>query len=188
MAEQKLLGIIVAVGLCVVAGIFALMEWNEASDAPEAATVAVSVPESVESPTDPADQYTVSPTPLSGKIVVSKRPVEVLASPSASASALYGFPAGRPFKVLGGDGDYVKIRDVRSGASGWIEEAALAPAPPPAPAATARGSSRPPARAANQTRSRSGSSTAATQQTPQPRERRGLFGGGGIFGGLFGGR
>src|SRR5262245_19519689 len=66
-------------------------------------------------------------------ILVSRQPVAVLASPSSSAPALYGFPAGRPFRVIGRDGGFAHIQDLRSSASGWIDEAALA-LPPRMPA------------------------------------------------------
>ena len=39
--------------------------------------------------------------PGSGMILVSRQPIGVLASPSSSAPVLYGFPAGRPFRVIG---------------------------------------------------------------------------------------
>jgi hypothetical protein len=203
MAEHKLLGIILAAGLCLVGGIFMVIDWNTAKpEGPEDAAVAVVAPDSADPSAQPkAAEPTVSPTPLSGKIVVSKRPVEVLASPSASAAAMYGFPAGRPFRVLGGDGNYVKIQDVKSGASGWIEKAALAPAPPPVPAAAQRANrrdGRPTATNAKprkntnakprKKKTRSDTSTAAAEPEPAPKpKRRGLFGGGGPFGGLFGG-
>ena len=58
------------------------------------------------------------------------------ASPSSSAPALYGFPAGRPFRVIGREGGLAHIQDLRSSASGWIDEAALA-LPPRDPAASA---------------------------------------------------
>lgn len=193
MAEHKLLGIIVAVGLCIVGAIFVVIDWNSGSpDDTETTAVAVAVPDSAEPPTQPPSEYPVSPTSLSGKIVVSKRPVEVLAAPTASASAVFGFPAGRPFRVLGGDGDYVKIQDLRSGARGWIEEAALAPAPPPAPAAstgTSTKQSTTTGATPRNNRTRSDTARAAAEPKPEPkRQRRGLFGGGGLFGGLFGGR
>jgi hypothetical protein len=194
MAEHKLLGIIVAVGLVIVAAIFMVIDRHSSSpDDPEDATVAVAAPEPTEPSAQPQVEYPVSPTPLSGKIVVSKRPVEVLSSPSASASAVFGFPAGRPFRVLGGDGDYVKIQDLRSGASGWIEEAALEPAPPPAAKQRATGTSTKKTTttgaAPKRKQTSSDTSTAAAEPKPEPkRQRRGLFGGGGVFGGLFGGR
>ena len=59
-------------------------------------------------------------------IFVTKRPVEVLAGPSSSASVLYGFPAGRPFRLIGRDAGFAKIQDLKSSATGWIDETALA--------------------------------------------------------------
>ena len=63
--------------------------------------------------------------PGSGMILVSRQPIGLLASPSPSASVLYGFPAGRPFRVIGHDGGFAHIQDLKSSASGWIDEAAL---------------------------------------------------------------
>jgi hypothetical protein len=48
-------------------------------------------------PAGEADEHAEAELPGSGIILVARRPVEVLASPSSSAPALYGFPAGRPF-------------------------------------------------------------------------------------------
>jgi hypothetical protein len=62
----------------------------------------------------------------SGMILVTKRPVEVLAGPSSSAAVLYGFPAGRPFRLIGRDAGFAQIQDLKSGATGWIDQAALA--------------------------------------------------------------
>ena len=97
---------------------------GEAVEAPEQAGEAV---EHAEQPEPPG----------SGMILVSRQPVAVLASPSSSAPAMYGFPAGRPFRVIGRDGGFAHIQDLKSSASGWIEEAALAP-PPRVPAASLR--------------------------------------------------
>ena len=100
--------------------------WNrpaKQSKAPEQAGDAV----------DPVEQPESSG---SGMILVSRQPVSVLASPSASAPTMYGFPAGRPFRVIGRDGGFAHIQDLKSSASGWIEEAALAP-PPRVPTASA---------------------------------------------------
>ena len=62
-------------------------------------------------------------------ILVSRQPISVLASPSSSAPSTYGFPAGRSFRVIGHEGGFAPIQDVKSGASGWIDEAALTPPP-----------------------------------------------------------
>ncbi len=136
-------------------------------------------------PAGEADQNAEPGLPGSGMILVARRPVEVLASPSSSAPALYGFPAGRPFRVIGHQGGFAHIQDLRSSASGWIDEAALAQ-PPPAPTASAP--------AQSGTLSTDGESTqeditatANTQRATQPNRRRpGLFGRGGLFGGIFG--
>ena len=206
MAEQKVIGILIAVGLCLVAGIFAVMDQDKA--APEksvSATVPVApaAPEDAKTtsalpaPKDRADDQ-LSQAPWSGKILVSKRPVQVLAAPTSSASAMYGFPAGRPFRAIGSEAGFVRIQDIQSGASGWIDEAALAPAPErpaaaapksnPAPTGTGRpvtsAKAKPPSKKAT------AETLAPADAEPEPTQqrRRGLFGGGGgLFGGLFGG-
>lgn len=196
MREQKVLGFLLAIGLCIVAGIFwVLDDEKDTSKEPETSTVAV------ESPDDGATTGAVSdePTPeitgepvgeeMAGKVLLSTRPVQVLSAPSESASAMFGFPAGRPFRAISKKDGFVRIQDVRSGASGWIEEAALKPAPPPkpvvaAPSSTARSTS------SGGSRPRPAPDTATVAAEPEPapqRKRRGLFGGGGLFGGLFGG-
>ena len=91
---------------------------------------------------DAVGQTEQADLPGAGMILVSRKPVEVLASPSASAPAMYGFPAGRPFRVIGREGGFVQIQDLKSSASGWIDEAALA-APPPAPVVAAPSQSKP---------------------------------------------
>jgi len=205
MSEHKVLGFVVAIGLCVVAGIFALIEWqSHEPDDPTDATVALVAPEAdepaSEAPQDASsDAVEFDPiaddSPLKGKILVSNRPVDVLSAPSASASTIFGFPAGRPFRALGKKGEFVRIRDVRSGASGWIEEAALAPAPtkpvvsqPSSPSPTQRSASPPTRTSPPSNRSRRPETAAAPREaTPQP-QRRGLFGGNGILKGLFGNR
>jgi hypothetical protein len=196
MAEQKLIGILIAIGLILVAGIFAVIDRHQATpDKPVSTTVSVApaVPKdtktgAVSPPKGQADDQ-LKQAPWSGKIMVAKHPVKVLAAPSSSASAMYGFPAGRPFRAIGRENGFVRIQDVKSGASGWIEEAALAPAPEK-PAATR---TRTPATSAKGTPTRKKSTAEAlapadTEPAPAPRRRRGLFGGGGIFGGLFGGQ
>jgi hypothetical protein len=94
---------------------------------------AVEAPEEADEAVENAEQ----PKPSeSGTILVSRQPVAVLASPSPSAPTMYGFPAGRPFRVIGHDGSFAHIQDLKSSASGWIDEAALAP-PPRVPVASA---------------------------------------------------
>jgi type IV secretory pathway VirB10-like protein len=137
--------------------------------------------------------------PGSGVILVSRKPVEVLASPSATAPAMYGFPAGRPFRVIGREGSFVHIQDLRSSASGWIDATALAAPPQAAPAANAPSQAKPaasgkPATASADPKPKTikknvpvsvGSDPVATAEpTPAPR-RPGLFGQGGLFGGIF---
>jgi len=201
MAEQKLIGILIAIGLILVAGIFAVIDRHQATpDKPVSTTVSVApaVPKdtktgAVSPPKGQADDQ-LKQAPWSGKIMVAKHPVKVLAAPSSSASAMYGFPAGRPFRAIGRENGFVRIQDVKSGASGWIEEAALAPAPkrPAAAPATTRRKSKPVTSAKSKpTRKKSTAEALApadAEPAPAPRKRRGLFGGGGIFGGLFGGQ
>lgn len=59
-------------------------------------------------------------SPNGGTILVTKRPVQVLAGPSLSAAVLYGFPAGRPFRLIGRDAGFAQIQDLKSSATGWI--------------------------------------------------------------------
>ena len=103
----------------------------------------------------------------SGTILVSKRAVEVRAGPSLSASILYGFPPGRPFRLIGHEGGFAKIQDLKSSATGWIDETALAAAPSvTAPVA---------------------SETPVEPKAAPFAERRGIFGGQGGLSGFLGG-
>jgi hypothetical protein len=113
---------------------------------------------------------------------------------------MYGFPAGRPFRVIGRDGGFAQIQDLKSGASGWIDEAALAPPPrapavstpsQPKPAAVSRKSAKPSTdpkpKATKKDSQVTADSEAATEPDPvQTHRRPGLFGRGGLFGGIFG--
>lgn len=134
--------------------------------------------------------------PDAGTILVSRRSVEVLSGPSASASSMYGFPAGRRFRVIGREGGFIQIKDVESGASGWIDEAGLAP-PPRMPDVSAPSQSKP--AAVSRTRATGSADpkpkatkkdSQVTADSPEPvqtRKRPGLFGGDGPFRGIFGG-
>ncbi len=139
--------------------------------------------------------------PGAGMILVARKPVQVLASPSASAPAMYGFPAGRPFRVIGREGGFVQIKDLRSSASGWIEETALAA--PPSRTGGRRavsndtGCGQPEAcNRVGRPQTESGQEgctgccrlrAAPPSLIPPNRARRpGLFGRGGLFGGIFG--
>jgi len=133
-----------------------------------------------------------SPQPESAdsqKILVSRKPVEVLASPSASAPTMYGFPAGRPFRVIGRQAGFAHIQDLKSGASGWIDEAAItAPPPRPAVAAPSRSNSgtasRKPAPQSKPTKKDAQVATDSDESNPvQPSRGPGLFRG--LFGGIF---
>jgi hypothetical protein len=134
--------------------------------------------------------------PDAGTILVSRRSVEVLSGPSASASSMYGFPAGRQFRVIGREGSFIQIKDVVSGASGWIDEAGLAP-PPRMPDVSAPSQSRPaagtrvtgPADPKPKATRKAGQATvpeAVAEQPVETRKRPGLFGGDGPFRGIFG--
>jgi hypothetical protein len=136
-----------------------------------------------------ADEHAEPALPSSGIILVARQPVEVLASPSSSSPALYGFPAGRPFRVIGRQGGFAHI------ASGWIDEAALA-LPPRAPTTSAPVQprtfstdgkpNRPSGGPRPRTTQKDGAVTAASEAATQPDRRRpGLFGRGGVFGGFF---
>jgi hypothetical protein len=193
MAEHKILGIILSVGLLIVAGIFWMLDDAETGkDDFAAETVAVAPPDTSTGNEAAAPEIVGEPLDeaMAGKVLVSNRPVQVLAEPSASASAMFGFPAGRPFRPISRKDGFIRIQDVRSGASGWIEEAALAPAPTmPVEAAPSSAPTQRSATSGSQPSNKRSSepATAAAEPAPAP-QRRGLFGGGGILGGLFGGR
>ena len=152
-----------------------------------------------EEPTKQADEaveHVEQPEPPgSGMLLVSRQPIALLASPSSSAPTMYGFPAGRPFRVIGHDGGFAHIQDLKSSASGWIDEAALAP-PPSAPAVSAPSQPKPysvsrtppnPAGPKPKVTKNDSAVTADSEATTQPsRPRPGLFGRGGVFGGIFG--
>jgi hypothetical protein len=115
---------------------------------------------------------------------------------------MYGFPAGRPFRVIGREGGFVQIKDLKSSASGWIDEAALAAPPPSAPTVAAPSQSKPgadnrkPATASADPKPKAAkkgapsvadSEPAAEPDPVQARRPPVLFGRGGFFGGIFGG-
>jgi hypothetical protein len=146
---------------------------------------------------DTAGQTDQADLPGAGMILVSRKPVEVRSGPSASAPAMYGFPAGRPFRVVGREAGFVQIQDLKSSASGWIDEAALAPPPSrsvAAPPASKPGAlDRKPATAAADPKLKVGKKAApvnvASEPAPDPDpaeapRRPGLLGG--LFGGIFG--
>ncbi len=152
--------------------------------------------EAVEQADEAVERAEQSEPPGSDMILVSRQPIEVRASPSSSAPTLYGFPAGRSFRVIGRDGAFAQIEDLKSGASGWIDEAALAPPPPRAPAVSApsrrkpvsRKSAKPPADSKPNATEKDSQVTADSEAATEPvqtRTRPGLFGRGGLFGGIF---
>ena len=150
---------------------------------------------------DKAVEHAEQPRPPgSGMILLSRQPIELRASPSSSAPSMYGFPAGRPFRVISRDGGFAQIQDLKSGASGWIDEVALAPPPSvpavsapsqPKPVAVSRKSAEPSANPKPQATKKDSRVTADTEAATEPDrvqtpKRPGLFGGGGLFGGIFG--
>jgi hypothetical protein len=110
----------------IVALISALLAMSEATA--QEATSETTETLSRETPTPITENATG--TTGSGMILVSKRPIEVLAGPSSSASLLYGFPAGRPFRLIGRKAGFAQIQDLKSGATGWIDDTALTESPP----------------------------------------------------------
>ncbi|ODS00529.1 hypothetical protein AUC68_14810 [Methyloceanibacter methanicus] len=208
MAEHKLLGILLAIGLCLVAGVFFLIDTEDTTTKDTMGmTVAVAPPVEQAGPANtnakPAMGTPLPPgSPLAGKVLVSKQPVQVLSSPSPSASPLYSLPMGRPFRAVAKQGNYLRIQDVNSGAGGWIEEAALAPAPaqtraveatpdapPPAQSTASTPRRTAPATPPKQTSSSSSGSSRSTASAPKQETKRrsgGLFSGNGPLKGLFG--
>jgi hypothetical protein len=133
-------------------------------------------------PAGGGDEHAEPVSPGSGIILVARLPVEVRASPSSSAPTLYGFPAGRPFRVIGREGGFAHIQDLKSSASGWIDEAALAQ-PPIAPGSASAEPFSADGEPAQKNSAVTPRSEAATQSE---RRRPGLFGRGGLFKGIFG--
>jgi hypothetical protein len=113
---------------------------------------------------------------------------------------MYGFPAGRPFRVIGREGGFVQIKDLRSSASGWIDETALAAPPSSAPSVAAPSQSKPGAigrkpapatadlkpKAAKKGAPANADSDPAAKPDAEARRPPVLFGRGGFFGGIFG--
>ena len=143
-----------------------------------AALLATTVPAAAE---DANGNSTSTPTNQAGaavdtgKVVVSNRPVEVLAAPSSSSSVLYGFPAGRPFRLIGREAGFAHIQDLKSSATGWIDSAAVAEAPAEGTSASF---------APRQTPTAIASPQQGAAQQPPSNARRGPLGG--FLGGLFG--
>jgi hypothetical protein len=110
--------------LLFVSGPLAAQETVRAKSSPAAEQITVSPAkseaESQAGPTAPQG---------SGMILVSKQPVKLLAGPSSSAPFMYGFPAGRRFRLIGEESGFAQLEDVKSGAKGWIDESALGQSP-----------------------------------------------------------
>ena len=171
----------------------------EAAPAPsEPAQEARETPEQPVPAGDATGQAEQAEVPGAGMILVSRKPVEVRAGPSASAPAMFGFPAGRPFRVIGREGSFVQIQDLRSSARGWIDAAVLAAPPATKPSVAAPSQSKPgavrkPATAAADPKPRASKKGAPAVAGPEPaapdqaqaRRPPSLFGRGGFFGGIF---
>jgi len=199
MAEHKILGILLAIGLCLIAGVFFLIDTEDTTTKDTLGmTVDVAPPVETAGTSTGNNQPTMGTplaagSPLAGKVLVSKRPVQVLSSPNPSASALYSLPVGRPFRAVAQQGKYLRIHDVNSGAGGWIEQAALAPAPAqkratePSRAAPPSSSASTPRRTTTSSPSRQTSTVTSSPTKQQPKRRSGgLFSGNGPLKGLFG--
>lgn len=76
----------------------------------------------------PSQQEPTEPTD-SGMTLVAKQPIKLLAGPSPSAVVLYGFPAGRRFRLITQKSGFAQIQDLKSGATGWIDETGLGQSP-----------------------------------------------------------
>ncbi|BAQ15660.1 hypothetical protein [Methyloceanibacter caenitepidi] len=203
MAEHKLLGILLAIGLCLVAGVFFLIDTEDTTTKDTLGMTVDVAPPADDSGSAAADNRPTMGTPLppdsplAGKVLVSKQPVQVLSSPSPSATPLYSLPMGRPFRAVAKQGRYLRIQDVNSGAGGWIEQAALAPAPAqkraaePSRAAPSDSGASPSRRTTTssppkQTTTTTSTAAAPKKEQPQRRSGGGLFGGNGPLKGLFG--
>ena len=115
---------VLAVVLLFVSGHVAAQETVRAKSSPAAVETTIAPAHS-----DAASQGGPAAPGASGMILVSKQPIKLLASPSSSAPVMYGFPAGRRFKLIGEESGFAQIQDVKSGATGWIDEAALGHSP-----------------------------------------------------------
>jgi len=201
MAEHKLLGILLAIGLCIIAGVFFLIDTEDSTTKDTLGmTVDVAPPvDSAESKSGANRPILGTPlppgSPLAGKVLVSQQPTQVLTAPNPSASALYSLPMGRPFRAVATEGNYLRIQDLNSGAGGWIEQAALAPAPAQKKVEEPTLAAPPSTRADTPTRSTTTSSppkpattrsTAAAPKREPPKRSGGIFRGNGPFKGLFG--
>ena len=78
---------------------------------------------------DTASQGGATAAAEAGMILIAKHPIQMLAQPSSSAAVLYGFPSGRRFRLVSQQSGFAQIQDVKSGATGWIDEAALGQPP-----------------------------------------------------------
>jgi hypothetical protein len=115
---------VLAVVLLFVSGQVAAQETVRAKSSPAAVETTIAPANS-----DSASQGGPAAPAGSGMILVSKQPIKLLAGPSSSAPFMYGFPAGRRFKLIGEQSGFAQIQDMKSGATGWIDEAALGQSP-----------------------------------------------------------
>ena len=157
--------------------LFVMASQSVAQEATQETTGAL--PEATSTPPVEERGVAVDQAPPSSSMrFLTKAPVKVLASPSSSASVLYGFPPGRPVLLIGRDAGFAQIQDLNSGATGWIDENALEES---APSAAASVTSEP---------TLAPSTTASTHQDARPRPRPTVRQGpiSGFLGGLFGTR
>jgi len=103
----------------------------------------------------------------SGMILVSKAPIEVRAHPSSSASVMYGFPPGRRFRLIGQESGFAEIQDLKSGATGWIDETTLGKLPGES-AASVPSKPKPDSRTQKETTA----SVQASKAKPAPRKQK----------------
>ncbi len=101
--------------------------------------------------------------PVTGpaQYMVTTRLTSIHGSPSATASVLYAFPAGRRLRVAGREAGFVRIEDLQSKATGWVDESLLAPATAAAPA-------RPPAPSTPSTAALPDADSGPAPATPKP--------------------
>jgi hypothetical protein len=97
---------------------------------PPANTAPLQMPKLPPPPAKPADsEATLSSAAVQSRnelATVAGSPAVVRSQPGTSAPVLFGFPTGRPLRVLGRESGFAYVQDLRSSQLGWIEEAALA--------------------------------------------------------------
>jgi hypothetical protein len=130
--------LVIVIGVAVVA--WGSLLWfkfsGDASNGAQEAVVVIAPPPdpfetaNVTSALPPADAVALPSEPPDdgkGEILLTTRLSSIYGSPSASAPVLYAFPAGRRLRVIGREGGFARIKDLQSGATGWVDERILAP-------------------------------------------------------------